>query len=312
MNASHKNTLYIIINYSFNENIYNLISSIEKFCFSFISVSLQYDFKLYIVYNNFYSLLFPNKSKDPTYFLTSNYTGIHESIEESLNNFLTEIPDLEDKFYQAEQNNETNEKNNYPINIIFKKILLEVNKKNVSNTSYSPGGFFLGIGVGNCSNDKIVLINDSEEDFDDINQKYVFLLKEKGVKIDILSLNKKNKNDVSKALAFFTKGIFDCISDTKNNIEQMLIFDYMPIKFCENIPKINHDIKFTISYNKAISNENLVCSICHKEMNKNKNIYGDNLDDLKEHKKENNKCYYVEKEKNIICVDCYSKKNNPQ
>ena len=132
------------------------------------------------------------------------------------------------------------------------------------------------------------------------------------MKIDILSLNKKNKNDVSKALAFFTKGIFDCISDTKNNIEQMLIFDYMPIKFCENIPKINHDIKFTISYNKAISNENLVCSICHKEMNKNKNIYGDNLDDLKEHKKENNKCYYVEKEKNIICVDCYSKKNNPQ
>ena len=205
MNASHKNTLYIIINYSFNENIYNLISSIEKFCFSFISVSLQYDFKLYIVYNNFYSLLFPNKSKDPTYFLTSNYTGIHKSIEESLNNFLLEVPELEEKFYQAEQNNETNEKNNYPINIIFKKILLEVNKKNVSNTSYSPGGFFLGIGISNSSNDKIVLINDSEEDFDDINQKYVFLLKEKGVKIDILSLNKKNKNDVSKALAFSPK-----------------------------------------------------------------------------------------------------------
>ena len=90
MNTSHKNTLYIIINYSFNENIYNLLSSIEKFCFSFISVSLQYDFKLYIVYNNFYSLLFPNKSKDPTYFLTSNYTGIHESIEESLNNFFND------------------------------------------------------------------------------------------------------------------------------------------------------------------------------------------------------------------------------
>ena len=123
MNASHKNTLYIIINYSFNGNIYNLISSIEKFCFSFISVSLQYDFKLYIVYNNFYSLLFPNKSKDPTYFLTSNYTGIHESIEKSLNNFLSEVPELEDKFYQAEQNNETNEKNNYPINICIEYII---------------------------------------------------------------------------------------------------------------------------------------------------------------------------------------------
>ena len=312
MNTSHKNTLYIIINYSFNENIYNLLSSIEKFCFSFISVSLQYDFKLYIVYNNFYSLLFPNKSKDPTYFLTSNYSGIHESIEESLNNFLKEIPELEDKLYKAEQKNEKSEKNNYPMNIIFKKILLEVNKKNVSNTSYSPGGFFLGIGVGNCSSDKIILINDSEEDFDDINQKYVFLLKEKGVKIDILSLNKKNKNDVSKALAFFTKGNFDCISDTKNKIEQMLILEYMPIKFYENIPKINHDIKFTISYNKAISNENLECSLCHKEMNNNKNIYGDNILDPKEYKKEYNKCLFVEKEKNIICINCHEKMNHPQ
>ena len=121
MNGSHKNTLYIILNYSFNENIYNLISSIEKFCFSFISVSLQYNFQFYIIYNNFYSLLFPNKPKDPTYFLTSNYSGIHESIEESLNQFLSLVPELDDKLYQEEQNDEKTEKK-YPMNIIFKKI----------------------------------------------------------------------------------------------------------------------------------------------------------------------------------------------
>ena len=306
MNTSHKNTLYIIINYSFNENIYNLISSIEKFCFSFISVSLQYDFKFFIIYNNFYSLLFPSKPKDPTYFLTSNYSGIHESIEEALNSFLTSVPELDEKLYQDEQNNEKIEKNN-PMNIIFKKILLEENKKNLSNTSYSPGGFFLGIGIGDSSSDKIILINDSEEDFGSINQKYVFLFKEKGVKINILSLNKKNKNDVSKAICFFTKGIFDCISDTKNNIEQMLISEYMPIKFCENIPKVNHDMKYTISYNKTISDNNLVCSHCHTEMNNNKDIYGKNVSEEDESKKKYNKCFYLEKEKNIYCLECYNK-----
>jgi hypothetical protein len=306
MNGSHKNTLYIILNYSFNENIYNLVSSIEKFCFSFISVSLQYNFQFYIIYNNFYSLLFPNKPKDPTYFFTSNYSGIHESIEESLNHFLSLVPELDDKLFQEEQNDEKIEKN-YPMNVIFKKILLEVNKKNLSNTSYSPGGFFLGMGIGDSSSDKIILINDSEEDFGNINQKYVFLFKEKGVKINILSLNKKNKNDVSKAICFFTKGIFDCISDSKNNIEQMLISEYMPIKFCENIPKINHDIKYTISYNKTISDNNLICSVCNKEMNNNKDIYGKNMNVEDEIKKKYNKCLYTEKEKNIFCLDCYNK-----
>ena len=307
MNSSHKNTLYILLNYSFNENIYKLISSIEKFCYSYISVSLQYDFKLYIIYNNFYSLLFPNKSKDSTYFLTSNYSGMHESIEESLNFFLSSVPE-----YDEELSESTQEKK-YPINIILKKILLEVNKKKLGDISNSPGGFFLGMGNGEIVDDKIILINDSEEDFDKINQKYIFLLKEKGVKIDILSLNKKNKNDISKAITFFTKGIFDCLNDKKTNIEQMLIFENMPIKFCESMPKFNKDIKYTISYNKSISDKLLECSLCHKSIKKNDiykqkskdeiDINDDNDNDIN---KKETILIYVEKENNIFCKNCFN------
>ena len=308
MNSSHKNTLYILLNYSFNENIYKLISSIEKFCYSYISVSLQYDFKLYIIYNNFYSLLFPNKSKDSTYFLTSNYSGMHESIEESLNFFLSSVPE-----YDEELSESTQEKK-YPINIILKKILLEVNKKKLGDISNSPGGFFLGMGNGEIVDDKIILINDSEEDFDKINQKYIFLLKEKGVKIDILSLNKKNKNDISKAITFFTKGIFDCLNDKKTNIEQMLIFENMPIKFCESMPKFNKDIKYTISYNKSISDKLLECSLCHKSIKKN-DIYKqkskDEIDisddnDNDDINKRETILIYVEKENNIFCKNCFN------
>jgi len=312
MNSSHKNTLYILLNYSFNENIYNLISSIEKFCYSYISVSLQYDFKLYIIYNNFYSLLFPNKSKDSTYFLTSNYSGMHESIEESLNFFLSSVPE-----YDEELSESTQEKK-YPINIILKKILLEVNKKKLGDISNSPGGFFLGMGNGEIVDDKIILINDSEEDFDKINQKYIFLLKEKGVKIDILSLNKKNKNDISKAITFFTKGIFDCLNDKKTNIEQMLIFENMPIKFCESMPKFNKDIKYTISYNKSISDKLLECSLCQKSIKKN-DIYKqkskDEIDisednDNDDINKKETILIYVEKENNIFCKNCFNEMKN--
>ena len=305
MNSSHKNTLYVLLNYSFNENIFKLISSIEKFCYSYISVSLQYDFKLYIIYNNFYSLLFPSKSKDSTYFLTSNYSGMHESIEESLNNFLSSVPEYDEELSQS------NEEKKYPINIILKKILLEVNKKKLRDISNSPGGFFLGMGSGEIVNDKIILINDSEEDFEKMNQKYIFLLKEKGVKIDILSLNKKNKNDISKAITFFTKGIFDCLNDKKTNIEQLLIFENMPIKYCESMPKLNNDIKYTISYNKSISDKLLECSICHKSIKKN-DIYGQKLNeeiDINNDIDINSKeiaLVYVEKENNIFCKTCFN------
>jgi len=316
MNPNHKNTLYIILKYSFNENIFQIISAIEKFCFSYISVSLQYSFQFYIIYDNYYTLLFPHKLKDQTYFITSNYTEMHKVIDEALKSFFNSVSDTEEKLDQSVQKDDIN-----PINVILKKILLEINKKNISNITMSPGGFFLELNNSELKNDKIIIINDSEDDFKNINQKYIYLFKQKNIKIDILSLNKKNKNEISKAISFYTQGIFDCLSDNKNNIEQILILEYMPIKFCENLPKLNNNIKFTISYHKAISEQNLMCNKCNKEMKNVKNIYpqknienksDSNINTNSTNTPKENICYYNGKEKKILCFNCYKQMSNQQ
>ncbi len=316
MHPNHKNTLYIILKYSFNENIFQIISAIEKFCFSYISVSLQYSFQFYIIYDNYYTLLFPHKLKDQTYFITSNYTEMHKVIDEALKSFFNSVSDTEEKLDQSVQKDDIN-----PINVILKKILLEINKKNISNITMSPGGFFLELNNSELKNDKIIIINDSEDDFKNINQKYIYLFKQKNIKIDILSLNKKNKNEISKAITFYTQGIFDCLSDNKNNIEQILILEYMPIKFCENLPKLNNNIKFTISYHKAISEQNLMCNKCNKEMKNVKNIYpqknienksDSNINTNSTNTPKENICYYNGKEKKILCFNCYKQMSNQQ
>ena len=316
MNPNHKNTLYIILKYSFNENIFQIISAIEKFCFSYISVSLQYSFQFYIIYDNYYTLLFPHKLKDQTYFITSNYTEMHKVIDEALKSFFNSVSDTEEKLDKSVQKYDIN-----PINVILKKILLEINKKNISNITMSPGGFFLELNNSELKNDKIIIINDSEDDFKNINQKYIYLFKQKNIKIDILSLNKKNKNEISKAITFYTQGIFDCLSDNKNNIEQILILEYMPIKFCENLPKLNNNIKFTISYHKAISEQNLMCNKCNKEMKNVKNIYpqknienksDSNINTNSTNTPKENICYYNGKEKKILCFNCYKQMSNQQ
>ena len=316
MNPNHKNTLYIILKYSFNENIFQIISAIEKFCFSYISVSLQYSFQFYIIYDNYYTLLFPHKLKDQTYFITSNYTEMHKVIDEALKSFFNSVSDTKEKLDQSVQKDDIN-----PINVILKKILLEINKKNISNITMSPGGFFLELNNSELKNDKIIIINDSEDDFKNINQKYIYLFKQKNIKIDILSLNKKNKNEISKAITFYTQGIFDCLSDNKNNIEQILILEYMPIKFCENLPKLNNNIKFTISYHKAISEQNLMCNKCNKEMKNVKNIYpqknienksDSNINTNSTNTPKENICYYNGKEKKILCFNCYKQMSNQQ
>ena len=316
MNPNNKNTLYIILKYSFNENIFQIISAIEKFCFSYISVSLQYSFQFYIIYDNYYTLLFPHKLKDQTYFITSNYTEMHKVIDEALKSFFNSVSDTEEKLDQSVQKDDIN-----PINVILKKILLEINKKNISNITMSPGGFFLELNNSELKNDKIIIINDSEDDFKNINQKYIYLFKQKNIKIDILSLNKKNKNEISKAITFYTQGIFDCLSDNKNNIEQILILEYMPIKFCENLPKLNNNIKFTISYHKAISEQNLMCNKCNKEMKNVKNIYpqknienksDSNINTNSTNTPKENICYYNGKEKKILCFNCYKQMSNQQ
>jgi len=326
MNSANHNTLYIILNYALNNNIYELISSIQKYCFSFISLSLQYNFHLYLIYNNSYTLLFPNKIKDPTYFITSNYTEISNSIKETLDDFFENVTDAEDKFYPNDMVNNSN-----AINVIFKKILLEINQKNNSKKASGQGNFFLSSSMSTDMNDRIILINDSANDFDNINQKYVFLFKKEKIKIDILSLNEQNKNTVSKALCLYTNGFFDNTTKKKNNVEQILIQEYIPIKRKEFFQSNNDRIQNSINYNKVISDKDLECSQCHKiiinkeekdEANNNNYSFGslssinnNNRSTIDGNNRINNnnsinnlKLFYLDKEKNIICFNCFFKK----
>ncbi len=188
-------------------------------------------------------------------------------------------------------------------------------------------------------NDRIVLINDAVNDFDNINQKYVFLLKKEKIKIDILSLNEKNNNKISKSLCLYTNGFFDYTTNEKSNVEQILIQEYIPIKTKEIFQNKNTKIQNSINYNKAISDEELMCSLCKRiltnreekgdEMNdlnnnNNNNIYssmnsintinsknsidGNNsISNSNSNSINNIKLYYSDTEKNIFCYNCYLK-----
>ena len=330
MNSENHNTLYIILNYALNNNIFSLITSIKNYCFSFISLSLQYNFQLYLIYNNSYTLLFPTKIKDPTYFMTSNYTEMSKSIEETLNNFFENVTSAEDKLNTTDIGNSAN-----AINVIIKKILLEINQK--KNAKFDENGNFnLSSSTGPDINDRIILINDSANDFDNINQKYVFLLKKEKIKIDILSLNEKNNNKISKSLCLYTNGFFDYTTNEKSNVEQILIQEYIPIKTKEIFQNKNTKIQNSINYNKAISDEELMCSLC-KRILTNREEKGDEMNDLNNNNNissmnsintinsknsidgnnsisnsnsnsiNNIKLYYSDTEKNIFCYNCYLK-----
>ena len=324
MNSDNKNTFYIILNYSLNNNIYKLIDSISKFCFSFLSLSFQYDFELYIIYNNSYSILFPSKLKDPVHIITQNYAEISKSIDEALKYFFNNISQAEDKL-----NSNEDKSNPIAINSLLKKLLLKINRKNKSKQESGEANFFLSSNRDNETNNRIILINDSEKDFEEINQKYVFLLKKEKVKIDILSLNKNNNNITSKALCLFTNGFFDNVTKEKNNVEQILIQEYIPIKLKEVSQNKNGNIKNSINYMKVISDDNLACSHCNavidnKEENNelsNKNIINsfssmsinrsisDGINRVNSNTSNINKLYYVSSEKKVLCPNCYRKFN---
>jgi len=301
MNSGNHHTLYIILNYALNDNIFELISSIQQFCFSFISLSLQYDFQLYLIYNNTYILLFPSKLKDPTYFITSNYSEISKSISDTLENFFNNVSQAEEKLSNDFKSSI------YPINIIFKKILLELNQKNKSKNAIGNGNFFLSANETNGIKDRILIINDSENDFENINQKYIFLLKKEKIKIDILSLNKKNNNNISKSICLFTNGFFDNVTNEKSNVGQILIQEYIPLKTKEIFRKNKINIKDSINYNKSISDESLVCGKCHKSLNNNNSINNNFQNYNNNNSTSNTRLIYLEQEKNTFCKFCLEK-----
>jgi hypothetical protein len=261
--------------------------------------------------------------------MTSNYTEMSKSIEETLNNFFENVTSAEDKLNTTDIGNSAN-----AINAIIKKILLEINQK--KNAKFSENGNFnLSSSTDQDINDRIILINDSANDFDNINQKYVFLLKKEKIKIDILSLNEKNNNKISKSLCLFTNGFFDYTTKEKSNVEQILIQEYIPIKTKEAFQNDSIKVQNKINYMKAISDEELICSKCKRvvgrreergdDMNNNNNsIYSMNSMNSISSKNSNSifdgnnrinnnnsinnyRLYYSDTEKMIFCINCFNR-----
>ena len=290
---NNNNNLYIILKYALNKNIYEIISSIKKFCFSYLSLSSTNTFQLFLIYNNSYTILFPNKLKDSTYFLTSNYSGVSESIDETMKNFFAKVSDTEDKI-KLDDIKVTN--SIYAINIILKKILLEINSKNKLNKE-------------KIFKDRIILINDSRDDFDEINQKYLFLLKKEKIGLDILTLNDSNKGNISKSLCFFTNGYYDKVTGDKNNIEQILIQEYLPT---QNKSRDDSNIKNEcINFCKIMSDNEFLCSSCHNSFANFEDLNNINMSSSSEIQKSDNKVnnqlfYMIEKK--ILCSACYKRK----
>lgn len=290
MSSINQDTIYVLLNYDFHINIYKLIASIKQYCFAYCSLSQKNEFRLYIIYDNYYGQLFPRTNKDQSYIVTSNYGEISKSIDESLDSFFTDIQKIEN----SDINNNISKIN--PIDIILKKIILEVNLKNVIIEKNQKNNFLEQKDKIDI-NDKIILINDSEKDFDQVNQKYIFLLKKENIKIDILSLNEKNNNKTSKALCLFTNGFFDFVTNDKNNITQILIQEFIPIKFKE-AKKFSEDIGF-FKYHKLISEDKFKCSECGNIID----VYDGN-----QNFNYNNYTFlYTKDRNNIICYFCRAK-----
>lgn len=168
--------------------------------------------------------------------------------------------------------------------------------------------FFLSANETNGIKDRILLINDSENDFDNINQKYIFLLKKEKIKIDILSLNKKNKNSISKSICLFTNGFFDNVTNEKSNVGQILIQEYIPLQTKELFRKNKVNIKDSINYNKSISDESLFCGKCHKPLTNNNSMNNNFQNYINNNNSTNNtKLFYLEQEKNTFCKLCLEK-----
>ena len=80
------------------------------------------------------------------------------------------------------------------LNNIFKKILFELNSLQTVHNN-------------------ILLITDSKEDIDNINQKLLFLLKQKNVIISSLLLKKISENNSIRTMSLYMEGYYHILED---------------------------------------------------------------------------------------------------
>ena len=266
----------MILHYNFNINIYEIVNSIETFCFSYCAFSLQNYFKIFIIFDNCYHQLFPTKPKDDNLFISLNYNEIRNIIDKSISDFFT--------LYQKFDNcNKTNHSIQFistsPFNQIFKKILLENNSRRQF--------------INNISDKKslVLIISDCKvNNTFSYDQKLLYLLKKNNIIVDCIHLGEHNAEYNSKfeSIAYYCDGLFDNIipNDKDSNLTQILLMKFMPL------PQDGKKKHANISEG-AIQGEKIRCDGCGKVEDKQ---------------------FYNPQSGMIVCEGCYrmqdNKKNN--
>lgn len=270
------------------------------FAFAYCAQSQQNMFKLFIVTDNFYSLVFPQKNEEFNLFLTINYKQIQDIIYANITEIFKKYDELPRDY---------NKPTSSSIDQILKKVLLEVNQANKSlQNNHSE----------TKRNSRIVILSDTvdkEDDFD-YNQKHLYLLKKAKVYIDCLHLNEginfnhsisSNTNTISnklESIAFYSGGIFENIKikNEDENLTQILLHEFLlypeerKVKHCNsgsfNTGTISNDTN-NVNGNGSNNSNNII--------NKENKLACDNCKQLE------NCTFFTPEQNMILCKNCKNK-----
>ena len=271
-----ENIIYVIFHYNFITNIYEIMSRICRFCFAFCTQSQKNTFKIYLIFDNFFWQIFPHKSKDSGYFLSQNFSEIKETIKLNIKEFFFKY----DTYYK----NQINVSFSSPLNQIFKKILLENNRLKIQNNLKNNTNNLMQNISQDEKNNLILLISDCDNNNQLFyEQKYLYLLKKEGIKIDCIHLGKYKDEYNSKfeSICLYSGGIFENIDNVvneENNLTQILIQEFLPIP--GNRKKKHQKVQIINKENES----KITCDYCNKEGNK--------------------EVYYICKLNKVLCGSC--------
>jgi len=271
-----ENIIYVIFHYNFITNIYEIMSRICRFCFAFCTQSQKNTFKIYLIFDNFFWQIFPHKSKDSGYFLSQNFSEIKETIKLNIKEFFLKY----DTYYK----NQINVSFSSPLNQIFKKILLENNRLKIQNNLKNNTNNLMQNISQDEKNNLILLISDCDNNNQLFyEQKYLYLLKKEGIKIDCIHLGKYKDEYNSKfeSICLYSGGIFENIDNVvneENNLIQILIQEFLPIP--GNRKKKHQKVQIINKENES----KITCDYCNKEGNK--------------------EVYYICKLNKVLCGSC--------